>query len=131
VHLYFNSTSNSLLIANCFAHNIVRWATDASSWTLVAGNFKGTAGSTLTGLNAPFDVTMNPMGNVYVADRSNHRIQFFPAGQSTGTTIAGVTGAIGINSTCLSLPSSVVLDNQLNLYVADTDNQRIQKFLRY
>jgi hypothetical protein len=49
-------------------------------------------------------------------------------GQSDGITIAGVSGS---NSTMLNSPFSIALDNQLNLYVADTNNQRIQKFLRY
>ena len=129
--LYFDSPSNSLLIANSAAHNIVRWVIGAHNWILVAGNLNGTPGSTSMELNSPFDVEMDPMGNAYVADKGNHRIQFFLVGQSTGVTIAGVTGTIGINSTRLSSPSSVTLDNQLNLYVADTNNQRIQKFLRY
>jgi DNA-binding beta-propeller fold protein YncE len=48
-----------------------------------------------------------------------------------GTTIAGVTGQSGISSTKLNQPYSVALDSQLNLYVADTGNNRIQTFLRY
>jgi hypothetical protein len=71
------------------------------------------------------------MGNVYVADRGNHRIQLFLTDQLVGTTIAGITGLHGPNSTMLDTPFSVALDSQLNLYVADTNNQRIQKFLRY
>jgi len=129
--LYFDSLSNSLLIANSDTHNIVRWVMGADSWILVAGNLNGTLGNTSMELNSAFDVEVDPMGNVYVADRANHRIQFFLVGQSTGVTIAGVTGATGINSTRLNTPSSMTLDNQLNLYVADTNNHRIQKFLRY
>jgi hypothetical protein len=66
------------------------------------------------------------MGNLYVADRDNHRIQFFLVGQSNGTTIAGITGISGTNSTLLNVPRSLALDNQLNLYVVDTSNHRIQ-----
>ena len=68
------------------------------------------------------------MGNVYVADTGNHRVQFYFAGQSNGTTIAG-TGISGTNATSLNSPWSLALDSQLNLYVADTNNHRIQKFL--
>jgi hypothetical protein len=53
------------------------------------------------------------------------------AGQSVGTTIAGITSVVGGNSTLLNMPYSLTLDNQLNLYVADTGNYRVQKFLRY
>ena len=103
----------------------------ARNWILVAGNLNGTNGNTSMELNSPFGVAMDPMGNAYIADRGNYRIQFFLAGQSTGVTIAGVTGTIGINSTRFNWATFVTLDNQLNLYVADTNNHRIQKFLRY
>jgi len=68
------------------------------------------------------------MGNTYVVNRDIGRIQFFSTGQSDGTTIAGITGA---NTSLLTNPVSVVLDTQLNLYVSDTVNHRIQKFIRY
>ena len=129
--VYYDSVTNSVLVANAGANNIVRWPIGASSWTLVAGNMNGMAGNSSTELNVPMDVTLDPMGNVYVADRGNHRIQLFLADQLVGTTIAGITGLHGPNSTMLDTPFSVALDSQLNLYVADMNNQRIQKFLRY
>lgn len=131
VGIYFEASSNSLLIANYGAHNIVRWVIGATSWTLVAGSATGSSGSTSTLLNSPVGVTADPYGNVYVADTGNSRIQFFLAGQSNGTTIAGSsTGTSGSTATLLFLPYDLALDNQLNLYVADGGNNRVQKFLR-
>ncbi|CAF0925354.1 unnamed protein product [Adineta steineri] len=129
--IYFDSLSNSLIIANGNANNIVRWTLGASSWTLLAGNANGMSGNTSTEFNIPMDVTLDPMGNMYVVERLNHRIQFFPMGETIGTTIAGLTGISGSNSMLLNQPMSVTLDSQLNLYVADTFNSRIQKFVRY
>lgn len=123
--------TNSLLIANAGRNNIVRWILGASNWALVAGNSNGTSGSSSTDLMAPADVTVDPMGNIYVADTYNHRIQFFPVGQLNGITIAGISRTQGANATQLNTPYSVALDNQLNLYVSDGNNHRIQKFLRY
>jgi len=74
---------------------------------------------------------MDPMGNFYVADYANTRIQLFLAGQFEGITIAGRTGVPGSNASLLMYPYSMKLDNQLNLYVADSGNHRIQRFLRY
>jgi len=74
---------------------------------------------------------LDPMGNMYICDHGNQRIQIFYAGQTNGSTIVGITNVSGNNATTLSAPYSVSLDNQLNLYVADTNNNRIQKFLRY
>ena len=127
----YDSFSNSLLIANYGAHNIVRYVFGTTTWTLVAGHMNGTAGITSTSLNGPTDVTYDAMGNLYVADAFNNRIQFFSDGGSTGTTIAGITGVNGGNATTLFMPYAVKLDDQLNIYVVDTYNHRIQKFLRY
>lgn len=131
IGLYFDEYSNSLVIANFRANNIVRYVFNASHWTLVAGNINGTAGSNLTSLESATDMTFDPMGNMYVADRNNHRIQFFSGDGTNGTTIVGVTRTPGNNATRFNLPWAVRLDSQLNLYVADTNNHRIQKFLRY
>ena len=46
-------------------------------------------------------------------------------------TIAGITGILGANASLLNSPISVVLDTQLNLYVSDGENHRIQKFMRF
>lgn len=129
--LHFDSFSNSLLISNLLGNNIVRWVLGDSTWTLAGGSNNSLAGNTSTLFNYPTDVTLDPMGNMYVADTNNHRIQFFMAGQSVGVTIAGISGISGSNSTMLKQAYSVELDNRLNLYVTDTFNQRVQKFLRY
>lgn len=126
--LYFESSSNSLVIANSFSHTIVRWVLGASNWTLIAGNPAGSAGSSSTSLNIPSGLTLDPMGNIYVADAGNHRIQFFYAGQPNGTTVAGVTGLTGVSVSLLAGPQAVILDAQLNMYVADRGNNRVLKF---
>ncbi len=38
---------------------------------------KGFSGSNATLLMGPTDVNLDPMGNMYVIDMQNHRIQFF------------------------------------------------------
>ena len=129
--LYFDSLSNSLIIANCYANNIVRSRLNTSNWELVVGNINGSYGYTSSELWYPQDVTLDPMGNIYVADTGNQRIQFFSVGQSNGITVAGITGTTGNTSTLLKSPYGVTLDNQLNLYVSDSANHRIQKFQRY
>ena len=103
----------------------------ASNWTLIVGNSSGFPGNTSTELQSPTDVTLDPMGNIYVSDFNNHRIQFFLRDQSIGKTIVGITSISDNSSTVLNRPISLKLDNQLNLYVVDYINNRIQKFLRY
>ncbi|CAM4917369.1 unnamed protein product [Rotaria socialis] len=130
VGLYLDSLTNSLVVANSTAHNIVRWILGDNSWTQVAG-ISGIQGNSSSLLNLPMGVTFDPMGNMYVADAYNHRIQFFLSDQSEGRTIAGITSSPGMNDIQLNTPYSIRLDNQLNLYVVDLGNHRVQTFLRY
>ncbi|CAF1408412.1 unnamed protein product [Adineta steineri] len=125
-----DSSTNSLIIASYSAHNVVRWVIGDTSWTLLVGS-TGVSGSSSTLLNGPVGVAVDQYGNIYVADSNNHRIQFFLAGQSSATTIAGVSGSAGTSATQLNWPYGVTLDSQFNLYVADTYNNRVQRFLRY
>jgi len=128
VGLHFDILTNSLVIANSGGNNIVRYVLGSSFRTLVAGGAYGTTPAQFT---HPKGATFDPMGNLYVSDTNNNRIQFFYAGQLNATTIAGITSVNGTNATTLAAPWSLRLDSQLNLYVADTYNHRIQKFLRY
>ncbi|CAF1027514.1 unnamed protein product [Rotaria sordida] len=114
IGIYLDLPSNSLFIANYNSNNIVRWVLGASSWTLVAGSSTGVNGTSSTLLYGPFDVTVDFMGNVYVADTLNHRIQFFLAGSLNGTTIAGVTGTFGSDSFHFYYSYALALDSQLN-----------------
>jgi DNA-binding beta-propeller fold protein YncE len=131
VGIYFDAFTNSLFIANYGANNIVRWAFNTNTQTVVAGDPNGSNGTSSALFYGPITVTLDPMGNMYVVDSINHRIQMFLVGQSNGTTIAGMCGTPGTNATLLSFPHWVILDKQLNLYVSDSGNQRVQKFARY
>ena len=128
--LAFDVSSNSLYISSYYSHSIVRWILGASAWTVVVG-VPGSSGNTRLQLSYPMGFAFDYMGNLYVADTSNHRIQLFVAGSLNGTTIAGVTSTAGNGAYLLNGPLSVALDSDLNLYVADYNNHRVQKFLRY
>ncbi|MEZ4708283.1 MAG: NHL repeat-containing protein [Caldilineaceae bacterium] len=69
---------------------------------------------------------------LYVADSSNHRIQIFnvanPAAPAYQATI-GVTGEAGVDNSHLDNPNGVMVTAAF-IYVADTDNNRIQIFDR-
>jgi DNA-binding beta-propeller fold protein YncE len=69
-------------------------------------------------------VASDSSGNVYVADKYNHRIQKF---DSDGNFVAK-WGVLGIDDGEFYYPEGVATDSSGNVYVADTDNGRIQKF---
>ena len=129
--LYLDISTNSLYISNLLGYSIVRWVIGATTSILVAGNPNGASGTATTALYGPSNLNFDSAGNMYVSDTYSHRIQFFLAGQPNATTIAGVTSRYGSASYLLYNPFAVALDSDFNLYVADTTNQRIQKFQRY
>jgi hypothetical protein len=114
----------------------------------------GTAGTLGGEMGSPFDVAADLAGNVYVADRDNHRIQKFDSSGNflrawgkdvaaagpgdTGTDfeicVAGVdTCKAGSSATALGGEMSgprggVGTDSASSVYVADNGNHRIQKF---
>ena len=75
--LYFDIFSNSLVICNYNMPRVVWWRIGDYNGTIVAGSFTGVVGNDSTCLNGPVGMNLDPMGNIYVADAGNHRIQFF------------------------------------------------------
>jgi DNA-binding beta-propeller fold protein YncE len=75
-------------------------------------------------------VSVDPAGNVYVADRENNRVQKFTW---DGRHIAslgrnGGDGSLGTGPGELSGPFSVATDGWGDVYVVDSRNNRVQKF---
>ena len=94
---------------------------------LLATTLRTTTTSTTTGKAAIYIIKMN---------RAITNLILVLAGacapgiswNTTGITVAGVTGAQGSNSTLITYPNDVSIDIYGNIYVADTNNQRIQRF---
>ena len=84
---------------------VMRIALDGSLNSTVAGT--GTAGTSSTQLTGPAGIFVTTTYNLYVADFGNNRIQMFPSGQMTATTVAGVSAPGTIT---LAGPKGVVLD---------------------
>jgi sugar lactone lactonase YvrE len=129
--LYLDVTSSSLFITNYLAANVVKWTLGASTGTVVAGSVNGLPSNLPHALYGPSEVIFDSIGNMYVADTLNYRIQMFSNSQFNGTTIAGVANIFGTTPNLLYIPYAIAFDSQMNLYVADTANHRIQKFQRY
>ncbi len=88
-------------------------------------------------LSSPKGVAVDLAGNVYIADTNDSRIlKVATVGSITvTTTVAGTdTGAWGYSgdggpatSALLNHPGGVAVDAAGNIYIADTDNQRIRR----
>ncbi|CAF0796436.1 unnamed protein product [Adineta steineri] len=125
--LVYDEANQDLYIANSATatSTVMKWHVGDSSATVIAGT-SASPGNSTTQLNSPMGIALDQWKNLYVADRTNNRVQFFCSGSSTGITIAG-TGSGGTNITA---PYDVKLDSQLNLYVSENSGARVRKFAK-
>ena len=128
----------NLYIADSGIHRIRR--VDANGTiTTIAGTgragFSGDGGPAVkVQLYTPRGVAVDGVGNLYIADRVNHRIRRVDAAGII-TTIAG-TGRIGFSGdggpaggAQLFSPDGVAVDGAGNLFITDSGNRRIRKVI--
>jgi len=151
--LAFDSTGSFMYIADSGNNRIRKWnlascsTTDANGFpitpptgcnlvTTVAGGGSpktgvgdGGAGLSAT-LNFPSSVWFDAAGNLYIADQNNGRIRILdPTGQIN--TVAGASQSRGDGGPAtfatFNNPRGLAADSAGNVYVSDTNNQKIRK----
>jgi len=127
----------NLLIADT-RNNRVRSIEAAGIIDTSAGNgsesFCGDGDLALTAcLGNPFGIAFNAVGDLLIADRDNHRIRRIDAATEIISTVAG-NGRAGFcgdggpaTSACLNFPSSIAIDADGNIFIADTTNRRVRR----
>lgn len=108
---------------------------DATGLRLVAGDIGGPGSidgaGTAARFHDPLAVTVDAYGTLYVADTANHVIRkITPSG--IVSTVAGIAGSYGSRDgdhaeARFNAPSGIAVDQQGNLYVADSGNHTIRK----
>ena len=116
-------------------NNTIRRISPLGAVTTLAGSAgqNGSADGTRSAarFNSPSGVTVDSVGNVYVADNGNNTIRkVTPSG--VVTTVTGQAGSYGSadgtgSAARFSSPRSLALDDAGNLYVSDYDNNTIRK----
>jgi sugar lactone lactonase YvrE len=125
-----------LLIADDF-NNRIRKVSAQGLISTVAGDGSDSSTTdgvlaTTTGLEAPLAVAVDANGNLFIADYGNCRIREVP-GNGTITTVAGngvysySTDGVPATSVFLGDPEGVTTDSNGNVYIADSQNNRIRK----
>ena len=130
--------SDNVYISDPFNNRIRKVTVSSGIITTIAGT--GTFGynfddipATSADLRDPYGIAVDGSDNVYFADFNNHRIRKVTASSGKITTIAG-TGNNGytgdnIDATTAQIwnPCGVGLDGSGNIYIADTNDNRIRK----
>lgn len=122
--------------------NIIKRITPAGSMSDIVGSVKGydegIAGQPLTAkLGDIFGLNFDKVGNLILADASNHRIRMVKPGSGNdwntatvstiaGNGIAGKQDGLG-NVAAFNNPYDVVVDTKGDIYVADNLNNSIRK----
>ena len=125
----------NLYIADTNSNRILR-ITPAGIVSVIAGGsfgYSGDGGPAVSAtLSGPYGVAIDNAGNLYIADLGNNCIRkVTPAGiisTVAGNGIYGYSGDGGqATSAQLRNPTGVAVDSVGNLYMADSDNNRIRK----
>jgi sugar lactone lactonase YvrE len=85
----------------------------------------------MDGLFTPMGITVDSVGNVYIASMSCNWVTKWAPNATNGTLVAGsMTGVSGSDSLSLNEPCGLALDESNSfLYVVDRYNYRIQRFV--
>ncbi|UJR29556.1 hypothetical protein I4U23_010773 [Adineta vaga] len=132
ISIKYHLLTNSLVIGQELGYNVIRWKLNTTEWTLIAGSVSSELnGISRTLFNKICSIDIDDQINTFIADCQNQRIQYFQGDGTKGKTIAGVIQANGTNPYLFNQPISITFDSKKNLYVADSNNYRIQSFQRY
>ena len=127
--------------------NKIRKLTPAGALSTIAGNGGGCADATTScgdgtpatsaQLNFPTGVAVDGAGNVYIADANDNKIRkLTPSGAIStiagdGNTCASSTTSCGDGPTAtsaqLNFPKGVAVDGAGNVYIADTNDEKIRE----
>lgn len=93
------------------------------------GSVDGTGSTAMFG--SPQGVTIDSVGNIYVADRDNQTVRKITS-SGVVTTLAGIAGSIGSvdatgSAAMFNYLQGVSVDSSGNVYVSDAGNQAIRK----
>jgi len=137
-------SGDNLYVTDHWNHRVLYYPAGSTTATRVygqGGDFT-TATANKGGLSAdslyyPMGAAVDGSGNLFVADYSNNRVLYYPAGSTTATAVYGQGGDFttgtankgGLSADSLYGPRGIALDGSGNLYFADIQNNRVLEYV--
>ncbi|CAF4270023.1 unnamed protein product, partial [Adineta steineri] len=121
----FVDNNINLYVADCQNNRIQLFKNGQKNATTVAGAGAGAPGNIT--LKHPTGVLLDSDGYLFIVDSDNDRI--IASGPLGFRCIIACSNSHGSSSTQLNKPFSMSFDRHGNIFVADQNNNRIQKFL--
>ncbi|CAF4395821.1 unnamed protein product [Didymodactylos carnosus] len=123
--------NNSLYVLDYFNFRVQKYQLNESSYPLNGTTIIGLFGhgSNNNQISSSFALFVDSAGNLYISDGYNHRVMLWTQGATTGVVVAGGYGYGNTTSQLFYPYVSVILDENGYMYIADSNNYRIQQQL--
>jgi hypothetical protein len=120
----FVDTNDTLYCSMSRDHLVVKISlNDPEITSIIVAAGIHSSGSAFNEFDQPHGIFVDVNFDLYVADCGNDRVQLLQSGELNGITVAGSTSP---NPTInLACPTVIILDTDKNLFIVDSDNNRI------
>ena len=130
-YLSFDPSETYMYVTDCDNHRIMRYPTNSTTGTngIVVAGGNGNGNET-TQLAYPWGIDYRPMisNYMYITNYLGHTVTKWVPGASSGIFVAGTPGVTGSTATTFMHPMGIKLDANLNMFVVDNGNHRVQMF---
>ncbi|NIM04420.1 MAG: 6-bladed beta-propeller [Armatimonadetes bacterium] len=123
------STQGEIIIADTGQDRILKMVSEKGGNKPRIEQIWGGFGTDPGQLSAPSDVAVDPQGNIYVSDTWNHRVQSFSPEGRLLKQWGKKANVWDPKDDELFYPKGITIDSDMNIYVVDTPDHRIVKYL--
>jgi sugar lactone lactonase YvrE len=123
-------TQTSIYVMDTYNYIVQKLSRNLSTSVTVAGVFGISGNSTdMAKFGTSYKLFVDNYGNLFVSDYDNCRVLMFPGNSTSGTSgvIVAGTGTQGFSASQLNGPKGLFVTDNGVLYIADCNNNRIQK----
>ncbi|CAF3046852.1 unnamed protein product [Rotaria socialis] len=122
----FVDRQQNVYVSDVQNDRVMKWNKRATEGIVVAGGEGG--GNALTQLYHPHGLFVDTLDTFYVADCYNYRVMRWTQGDKKQGTLVVGGDRRGEGANQFNFPIGLSFDRHGNLYVADRDNNRVQRF---